>query len=251
MEVLIIEDESITARKLETMISRIDPSIHIAAKLESIRQSINWLRTHQADLIFADIHLSDGPAFEIFKQVEINTPIIFTTAFDQYAIDAFKVNSIDYLLKPVNQEALKQALSKFNNLRKTIFSQANFLALIESLTKREYQKRFMVIVGQKIRTIPVEQIAYFWAYEKLVFLETRDGERYTLDLTLDALTERVDPVSFFRINRKLLISHSAISGMHRYPKSRVKVELLPPLENNMEAIVSVERTEHFKLWLDK
>jgi len=136
-------------------------------------------------------------------------------------------------------------------LRKTIFSHADFFALVESLTKREYQKRFMVTVGQQIRTVPVEQIAYFWAYEKLVFLETTDAKRYTLDLSLDALTERVDPVCFFRINRKLLISHAAIAGMHRYPKSRVKVELLPPLEYDIAAIVSVERTEHFKLWLDK
>ncbi len=251
MEVLIIEDEAITARKLEVMLNRLDATIHITAKLESVRQSVLWLKTHKADLIFADIHLSDGPAFEIFKQVEINTPIIFTTAFDQYAIDAFKVNSIDYLLKPVSLEALKQALSKHNKLRKTVFSQADLSDLMESIIKRDYQKRFMVTVGQKIRTIPVEQVAYFFAYEKLVFLKTTDAKRYTLDQSLDALADKLDPLFFFRINRKLLISHAAINGMHHYPKSRVKVELLPPLDNDIEAIVSVERTERFKLWLNK
>jgi two-component system response regulator LytT len=251
MEVLIIEDEAITARKLEAMLNRLDASIHVIAKLESVRESVLWLKAHKPDLIFADIHLSDGPAFEIFRQVVVTTPVVFTTAFDQYAIEAFKVNSIDYLLKPVSLAALKQAVSKYNNLRRIVFSQADLSGLVENLMKRDYQKRFMVTIGQKIRTVPVEKVAYFFAYEKLVFLVTADNNKYTLDQTLDALAGKLDPLIFFRINRKLLISHAAIGSMHHYPKSRVKVELLPPLENDMDAIVSVERTERFKQWLNK
>lgn len=251
MEVLIIEDEAVTARKLEAMLNRVDTSIHITGKLESVRQSVLWLKAHKPDLIFADIHLSDGPAFEIFRQVEVNTPVIFTTAFDQYAIEAFKVNSIDYLLKPVSMEALKQAVSKYNNLRRTVFSQADLSGLVENLMKRDYQKRFMVTIGQKIRMVPVEQVAYFFAYEKLVFLVTADNNKYTLDQSLDALAGKLDPMFFFRINRKLLISHASIGSMHHYPKSRVKVELTPAPDNDMDAIVSVERTERFKFWLNK
>jgi two-component system, LytTR family, response regulator LytT len=250
MKVIIIEDEAITARKLEVMLQKIDSSINIAAKLESVRQSIAWLKENELDLIFLDIHLADGDAFEILKHIKLSTPIIFTTAYDHYAIEAFKVNSIDYLLKPVSLDSLKQALEKYRFLQARGFS-VDFSGLLNAIKKQDYQKRFMITTGQKILTIPVEDIAYFFAHEKLVFLLSLSNNRYVHDQSLEALEGKLDPSTFFRINRKLIISQASIKQMYHYPKSRVKIELVPPLSENIEAIVSVERSEGFKLWLNK
>lgn len=249
MKILIIEDESIAADKLERQLLQLDSTIEVCDKIESVSSAVKWLNQNTVDLIFLDIHLSDGLSFRIFDEVEIQTPIIFTTAYDQYAIQAFKVNSIDYLLKPINKFDLAQSLEKYKNLH-SHEPQPDFKALFETLTKTQetYQKRFMVVRGEKIMTVPIEEVAYFFAEGKYVFLVHQDGERYLVDYTLDKLHELVDPKQFFRANRQIIVHIDAIKTMNSWFKRRIKLEMNPAFDK--EVIVSSERMKDFKNWLN-
>ena len=246
---IIIEDEVLSAERLEKMIRKLDSNFEIIGRLDSITAAVQWLSSHSCDLIFLDIHLSDGISFRIFDKVEIKTPIIFTTAFDQYAIRAFKLNSIDYLLKPIDETELAAALQKFKSLHNT--GSPHFKELLKSfLQKPDYQKRFMVSAGQKIRSVDVNEIAYFYADEKIVIMQTNEPlSKYPLDYTLDKLEHVLDPAKFFRINRKLLISMDAIKNMVAYSKGRIILELAP--KPVFETIVSIDRAAEFKNWLNK
>jgi DNA-binding LytR/AlgR family response regulator len=246
---LIIEDEAHAAAKLKRNISEVDPEIEIVDVVDCVDDAVNWLQTNEADLILLEIHLGDTLSFEIFDQVKINTPIIFTTAYDQYAIRAFKLNSLDYLLKPVRKEELAAALKKFRE--KGLDQQRiDMDQLIKAMrSDQEYQKRFMIYTGDKIRTIPVEEVAYFFAEGKYCYLVSLDNHEYLLDFTLDKLEKVINPDLFFRINRKFIISFDSIIEMHTYPKGRVKIDLKP--HNKREAIVSIERSPDFKRWLNR
>lgn len=251
MKTIIIEDEKLAAERLEELIHDIDPSIEISAKLASVEQSIKYLKQNKPDLIFLDIQLEDGLSFSIFEKVEIDVPIIFTTAYDQYAIKAFKLNSIDYLLKPIKKNELREALDKFKNIKSSYLM--DFEAIIRSIKNKEvnYKKRFLIQFGQKIKKVEVDEVAYFYAMEKNVFLTTSSDNTFPIDFTLDKLQEIIDPEKFFRINRKMIVGFDAIKNMIPFSRSRIKIELTPPEPKDVEALVSVERASAFKEWMDK
>lgn len=253
MKVLIVEDETIAAEKLERLLGQIDPEIEICAKLESVAQTTVWLSENQVDLIFLDIHLSDGNSFRIFDELEVHTPVIFTTAYDQYAIQAFKVNSVDYLLKPINKYDLIQSLEKLKQIHSLCEPQkpVDYSELLLSIKQNHklYQKRFMVVVGDHIKTIPCEEIAYFFAEGKYVFLVHKNKERFLIEFTLDKLNEVLDPDHFFRVNRQVIVGFESIQTMQKWFTRRIKVHLTPEYEN--EVIVSVERVNEFKKWLNR
>lgn len=250
MNVLIIEDESLAAEKLEYMLKEVDPGIRVLAKTGSIKESVKWLMNHTADLIFLDIQLSDGISFSIFEQVAVNIPVIFTTAYDQYAIKAFKLNSIAYLLKPIRKSDLAESLHKFQTL-KSAFS-IDFDLLMANLQGREpeYKKRFLIQIGEKIRKIEVTEIAYFYVLEKGIYLRTYQGNSYPVDFTLDRLETMLNPEKFFRINRKYMVNMDSIANMVAYSRGRIKLELKPRADEEFDAIVSVDRSADFKKWLN-
>ena len=250
MKVLIIEDENFAAEKLERMLNEIDPSIEIVAKLGSIKESSKWLFQNSADLIFLDIQLSDGISFSIFDQVTVNTPVIFTTAYDQFAVKAFQLNSISYLLKPIRKSDLAESLQKYRNL-KSAFT-IDFDALLSQIQGKQpdFKKRFLIQIGEKIRKVEVSETAYFYAMEKGCFLRTFQGNNYPSEYTLDKLENMLDPAHFFRINRKYLVNMDAISNMVAYSRSRVKLELKPKADVEFDTIVSIDRSSDFKKWLN-
>jgi len=246
MTVLLIEDEEAAAGRLEKLILKIEPEAIVLEHIDSVEAAIAWLdhKSHP-DLIFMDIHLADGSSFEIFDHVQVNCPVIFTTAFDQYAIQAFRVSAVDYLLKPIKREELQAAFDKY---RKRASSNAvDYSKLASSLKDEPYTRRFLIKIGQHIRMVDVSEAAYFYTENKITFLVDREGKRYPLDYSLEKLEEIVDPRHFFRVNRQMIIGLDAIVEMFAYSKSRVKV-VLDPLTDT-EVIVSTERSPHFKKWL--
>ncbi|HNM07617.1 MAG TPA: LytTR family DNA-binding domain-containing protein [Chitinophagales bacterium] len=248
MHVLIIEDESLAANWLRTQIEQSTKDMTVVAVLDSVSASVDWLQKNQVDLIFSDIHLADGISFSIFERIAISTPIIFTTAYDHYAIRAFQVNSIDYLLKPIDTEALSASIEKYRSLHTNI--QPDWKMLVSGLQpKNNYQERFLVSTGQKLKSLPITDIAYFFADNKLNFVCDTNGRTYILDQTLDKLEQVVDPGTFFRINRQFIVSFGAIQDMLHYSKSRVKLTLHPSTEH--DTIVSAERSAAFKAWLNR
>ncbi|MCG8698574.1 MAG: LytTR family DNA-binding domain-containing protein [Bacteroidales bacterium] len=249
MKVLIIEDEQLAAEKLQRYIHQLDKSVEIIEVIQSVKNAVKWLNVNSADLIFIDIHLSDGLSFKIFEQVQVDTPVIFTTAYDQYALKAFKVNSIDYLLKPINKTDLKQALDKFKQLNQNV-SKPDYSKLIQALEeKKDYQKRFLISSGKVIITVKTEDVAYFFADGKYVFLIANDGAQHILDYSLDQLEKTLDPNEFFRANRKFIVGAESIGQIITLSKSKLKVKLQP--QNNIELIVSSERSRKFKEWLNQ
>lgn len=251
MTVLIIEDESLAAERLKSMLLEIDPNTNVVAQLASIESSVQWLSTNpHPDLIFSDIRLLDGLCFEIFAQVTTTKPIVFTTAYDQYAIKAFEVNSLDYLLKPIAQEKLQRAFDKFKQrqMPPAVIPYQDLIRLVSS-GGDSFKSRFMIKLGQKIIALPVEKIAYFYTENKLTFAITTDNKRFPLDQPLDELVEMLDPKVFFRINRQFIISYSSIAEIHPYFKGRVKLTLQP--SSTEEVIISSERTPDFKSWIDQ
>ncbi|MCX8105942.1 MAG: LytTR family DNA-binding domain-containing protein [Ignavibacterium album] len=251
MKTIIIEDEKLAAERLEELINEIDPLIEISAKLTSVEQSIKYLKQNKPDLIFLDIQLEDGLSFSIFEKIIVDVPVIFTTAYDQYAIKAFKLNSIDYLLKPIKKDELREALNKYKNIKSSYLMDLE--EIIKSIQNKEvnYKKRFLIQYGQKIKKVEIDDVAYFYALEKNVFLTTSSGSTFPIDFTLDKLQEVIDPEKFFRINRKMIVSFNSIKNMIPYSRSRIKIELNPPESKEVEALVSVERSSAFKEWMDK
>ena len=250
MNVLIIEDERFAADKLEQMLKEIDPSINILAKLGSIKESAKWLFQNSADLIFLDIQLSDGISFSIFDQVSINTPVIFTTAYDEYAIKAFQLNSISYLLKPIRKNDLAESIQKYRSL-KSAYS-IDFDMLLANIQGKEpdYKKRFLIQIGEKIRKVEVMETAYFYVLDKGVYLRTFQGNSYSVEFTLDKLETILNPQTFFRINRKYMINMESIANMVAYSRARIKLELKPKADDADDTIVSIDRSAEFKKWLN-
>jgi len=249
MKLLIIEDEPASAQRLKKLAEEIEPGITVLEILDSISASVDWFRTHtEPDLILSDIHLADGLSFEIFKEVQIACPVIFTTAFDQYAIQAFKHNSIDYLLKPIKRTELAEALRKFRKLQPSAPGfDLSMLSAMLGKQEKEYLKRIVIRLGQQIKVVEVKDLAYFYIDEKIVFGVSFNKDRYPMDLSLDQFEKQLDPERFFRINRAFIISLEAIDTMITYSKARIKIKLKPPCE--VESITSTERSAEFREWL--
>jgi DNA-binding LytR/AlgR family response regulator len=250
MKTIIIEDEQLAARRLENMLKTIDPTIEIVAKTESVKESVEWFKNNlQPDLIFLDIHLEDGLSFSIFDQVKVNSPIIFTTAFDEYAIKAFKLRSIDYLLKPIVQDDLEKALAKFRDWgeKKQMIDVSELMRLMNVGTK-QHRERFSVVVGQKLKSIDVNDINYFFSNSGITFVAMQTKGQYSLDDSLDNLMNELDPKKFFRVNRQYIVSLQSIVNIHIFPKSRLKLELNPPVPEGV--FVSLDKVVDFKKWVD-
>lgn len=249
MKILIIEDETAAARRLRKMITDIVKEADILDVIDSVTSAVKWFKNHpQPDLVFMDVHLADDNCFEIFKQVELNCPVIFTTAFDEYAIRAFEVNAIAYLMKPVKNTDLESALRKYQKLMAGP-SQYDYQRLLESIhtDSSGYQKRLLLKIGQTIRAVAITDIAYFYTHDKIVTIVTSENRKYPADYTLDQLEKMLDPKLFFRINRQFIVSSKAIREMYVISKSRVKINLDPSID--AETAVSAERVSNFKKWL--
>jgi DNA-binding LytR/AlgR family response regulator len=254
MKTLIIEDEPFAADALANIIRAVRPDADLVAVLGSVEEAVEWLRLHRApDLLFCDIHLSDGISFDIFRQVEVRCPVIFTTAYNQYAIQAFQVNSVDYLLKPVKQENVAAALRKYDESKQRYLAEGlgNLQGLLHTLqtpAARPFRARFLVKSGPGSKVVPVADIAYFHAEEAVVFLVTRATKRYIVNFTLDQLEEQLDPQLFFRANRQFLVHIGAVSEVRPYLKGRLYLLLNPPAPEDL--FISSSRAATFKQWLD-
>jgi DNA-binding LytR/AlgR family response regulator len=248
MKVLIIEDENRAAIRLQKLVHGIDSNIEVVAIMETVRESISYLKNASIDLILSDIQLADGLSFEIYKQIEINCPIIFTTAYDQYAIEAFNTNGIDYLLKPVESDRLEKALAKFNQLSSKD-SMADLQNLLSSFKPEavQYKSRFMIKVGEKIKTIKVDDVNAFYSEQKGTYLLTNEGRNYVLDNSLEQVATQVDPSVFFKISRKIVVNINAIDEIIAHSNSRLKL-IIPHLELD-EVIVAREKVNDFKSWI--
>jgi two-component system LytT family response regulator len=255
MKVLIVEDEQLAAKRLEKLLLDSSHEISVLAKLDTVERTISWLEDEEhPDLIFMDIQLADGLCFDIFDYVQVKCPVVFTTSYDQYAIRAFKVNSIDYLLKPLDPGELYNAINKFNFVKKSYAQKPSNEAqalqeAIKMLKQESYKERFIVKVGEHIKSILVSEINHFVSQEKATFAHTKDNRKYILDFTLDQLTNMVDPKQFFRINRQYIISIDGIEDIISYSNNRLKIHL--KFDKTMDAIVSRERVQEFKKWLDR
>jgi len=250
MKVLIIEDEKHASDYLEKLLTEVDESLDIVAKLDTVKRSVEWLKGNQADLIFMDIHLADDISFNIFHQVPVNTPVIFTTAYDQYALRAFKVQSIDYLVKPIEKSDIERALEKYKNLTHgNGIDVESIKSIISESRQKAYQKRFLVKQGTSISSIKVADIAYFEAEDQYTYLVRTDGKRFFVDYKLSSLSEMLDPTLFFRLNRSFIAHFDSIVKIVPYSKSRVKVSLNP--EANREIVVSYANVGEFKAWLNQ
>lgn len=250
MKVLIIEDEQPAAHKLIRLLEEADKQIEVIDVLASIEQTIDWLAVHPGpELIFMDIQLEDGISFEIFETCKIQTPVIFTTAYDEYALKAFKVNSIDYLLKPIAPDDLKAALDKFNVLHR---QQANYSRLesIISQLQPKTKERFLIKIGEHYRSVQTLSIHCFFIMERNTFIQTDTGKTYPIDYSLDKIEQLVDPGQFFRINRNFIVNFSAIQDILIYSSGRLKI-ILNGWTEKEDILVSRERVTEFKEWMDR
>ncbi len=249
MQVLIIEDETRAANHLERLIRLIAPDMQIVAKIETVREAIEYLQTQQQpELIFSDVQLADGLSFDIYENIKITCPIIFTTAYDQYAIDAFKTNGIDYLLKPIEKKRLQQALDK----AKQFSSAINFTNILNKINQNKpntLKTRFMVKVGNKIKSIDINNIQAFYSYDKTTYIFTDTKRSYPIDYSLDDLIGKIDTHQYYRISRKYIVSINACQHMVAYSNSRFKLTI--DGLNNELIIVAREKVKEFKQWLDR
>ncbi|MEO5980093.1 MAG: LytTR family DNA-binding domain-containing protein [Chryseolinea sp.] len=254
MKVLIIEDEIPAAEKLERYLHKHDPSIEIVGIIDTASRATEWLKTpgNSPDLIFMDIQLKDGLSFQIFQQLQVTTPVIFTTAFNEFALDAFKVNSIDYLLKPITFTALADSLKKLDSLRQQFNANTEQTERVKvafsNLKIKDYKNRFMVKVGEHIKSITIDQISLFYADGRDIYLVTQQRRKFIIDYTLEGLESILDPQIFFRLNRTYIMNINAIKDVLIYSNSRLKIALNQ--EFDKEIIVSREKVGEFKDWFD-
>ncbi len=251
MRVIIIEDEKPSARRLQRMLSKLD--IQAEVMLHSVEESLAWFQNNEhPDLIFLDIQLSDGLSFEIFETIDVKSAIIFTTAYDEYALQAFKLNSIDYLLKPIDEDDLQKAVNQFKkhapSNQSVTLDFNDIKKLLVNPIDREYKKRFSVKVGQHLKLVNIDEIECFYSENKGTYLFTNEGRNYLLDTTLENLEDELDPHVFFRVSRKYYVNINAINDMVSYTNSRLQIKLKTYKEQ--EVIVARERVKAFKDWLD-
>ena len=259
MRVLIIEDEELAQKKLQKTLQSVDASAQVVGVADSIRSSVNWLQSNPApDLILMDIELADGQSFEIFDKIEVKSTVIFTTSYDEFALKAFKVNSVDYLLKPIQKEDLQAALDKLKNL-KALYSTPtespvmNVDSLVKELQQKlqpkEFRKRFLVKHAQKLLSIEIDEIAYFYSDGRLNFFKTNDNKKFVVDYTMDELEEMLDPDRYFRISRSFYVAVDSVDQIHEYIGNRLLLHLKPAVDK--EAIISREKVTEFKKWMGK
>jgi len=252
MRILIVEDEPIAAKQLLSLVKKLRSNWQITSICDTIKSTVEHVKeAGLPDLAFFDIQLGDGLSFEIFKLINFNAPVIFTTAFDEYAIQAFKVNSIDYLLKPVLEEDLEKAIKKFekqNNIHSNHISVELIQLLQQSLYEKKYKKRFLVKLGNRLKSIETDNIAYFYSFDKATYAKTSDEKDFLLDHTLENIEQQIDPALFFRINRKYLVKLTSIVEVFNYSNSRLKLKIINSKENDF--LVSREKVKAFKTWLE-
>ncbi|MBB1150764.1 MULTISPECIES: LytTR family DNA-binding domain-containing protein [unclassified Myroides] len=251
MKVLIVEDEERNANRLTRLLHQIEPDMEIQAVVESVQSCVRWLQTHASpDLIFMDIRLEDGLCFEIFEQIHITIPVIFTTSYDEYALKAFKVNSIDYIMKPVQEEDLQQALTKFKGLTTTIGLTDSIQNILGSLNKKEivYRSRFLIPYKDGFRTVKVEEIDYLYSELKITHLVLKDKSEMILSQTMEEVEEELNPASFFRANRQHILEIDSIHNIQNYYNGKLKVTLIR--DPQREIIISRDKAPLFKNWLN-
>lgn len=254
MKILIVEDEELAVRKLQKTLGAVAPESKVVGITDSIKSSVEWLQNNPApDLILMDIELADGQSFAIFNLTDVKSPVIFTTSYDEYALKAFKVNSIDYLLKPVQKEDLEAALKKFHALKQQAPAPVDLEVLVKELQvklqPREYRKRFLVKNGQKLVSVDTGDIAYFYSDGRLNFFKTADNKKLIIDYTMDELEDMLDPGQFFRISRSFFVSIDSIEKIDDYFGNRLILQLRPTVDK--EALVSREKVSDFKKWMGK
>jgi len=258
MKILIVEDEDLAVKKLQKTLQSIGDDLEVVGTANRIVSTVEWLKSNpQPDLILMDIELSDGQSFEIFNLAEVKSPVIFTTSYDEFALKAFKVNSLDYLLKPVQKDELEHAINKFKNLKEVYGGQQHQQSPIQAIVKelqqtlqsKEYRKRFLVKHLQKLVSVDVTNISYFYSDERLSFFKTGDDKKYMTNYTIDEIETMVDPDQFFRINRAFLVSVKSVDQINDYFGNRLKLNLKPVIDK--EALVSREKVTEFKNWMGK
>lgn len=260
MKILIVEDEDLAVKKLQKTLAAVDKDAEVVGIADSIKSSVEWLQQNPSpDLILMDIELADGQSFEIFNLAEIKSPVIFTTSYDEYALKAFKVNSIDYLLKPVQKEELEAALNKYRKMTETYGAKttdnsgANIDSIIRELQQKlqpkEYRKRFLVKHAQKLVSIEIDDIGYFFSDGRLNFFKTNDNKKFVVDYTMDELEDMLDPEKYFRISRSFYVSVNSIDKIDDYFGNRLILQLKPAVDK--EALVSREKVTDFKKWMGK
>ena len=253
IKVLIIEDEAPASEKLERYLLKYNPEISVLAKLISVEESVQWLteKQQEVDLIFMDIQLTDGLSFSIFNKVKVEKPVIFITAFNEYALDAFKVNGIDYLLKPITYNDLLSSLTKLETLKNQLNWNPNQVEAIKDAlgpTGKSYKNRFMVKLGDHIKSITSDQISFFFADGRDVYLVTNQQRKFIIDFTLESLEEILDPKMFYRTNRSYILNIDSILDVVVYSNSRLKIT--PAIKWDNEIVVSREKVSQFKEWFD-
>ncbi|MFD2571284.1 LytR/AlgR family response regulator transcription factor [Spirosoma soli] len=262
MNVLIVEDEDLAVRKLQKLVREVDPTLSLVGVTASIEDTVEWMQHNPSpDLIFMDIELADGQSFEIFERTEVRSTVIFTTSYDEYALQAFKVNSIDYLLKPIQKEDLQRSLKKFHDLHPARQSDEqagggqpfNLDKLLRELQlqqqPKDYRKRFLVRQGQRLLSVETSEIAYFYTDERFSFFRTHTNQKFLVDYTLDELADALDPADFYRINRGVIVTHRSVVQIQPYFGNRLALTMQPVFDK--EAIVSREKVSEFKKWMGK
>jgi len=252
MKILIVEDEELAVKKLQKTLATVDPEANVVGTTDSIKSTVQWLKDNpKPDLILMDIELADGQSFEIFNIAEVKSPVIFTTSYDEYALKAFKVNSVDYLLKPIQKEELQAALNKFKQIKG--IADINIDSLVKELQQKlqpkEYRKRFLVKYGQKLVSVEIDEIAYFYSDGRLNFFKTCDNKKFVVDYTMDELEEMLDAEKYFRISRSFYVSVNSIDKIDDYFGNRLVLGLKPAVDK--EALVSREKVTEFKKWMGK
>ena len=260
MKILIVEDEDLAVKKIQKTLSAVDSDVVITGITDSIKSTVEWLQQHpQPDLILMDIELADGQSFEIFNLVDVKSPVVFTTSYDEYALKAFKVNSIDYLLKPVQKDELQAALNKYKKMKDSYAAQpadkkdVSLDSLVKELQRKlqpkEFRKRFLVKHTQKLVSIEIDEIAYFFSDGRLNFFKTSDNRKFVVDYTMDELEEMLDPEQYFRVSRSFYVSVDCIEKIDDYFGNRLILQLKPAVDK--EALVSREKVTDFKKWMGK
>ncbi len=252
MQILILEDEEQALNRLQKIILKVVPDAHITGAITSVEETLNWLRHNpMPELIFMDIQLADGNSFQLFHKIKITCPVIFTTAYESYALQAFKVNSVDYLLKPIDETDVKRAIDKLKSLQGSGSFAVDYSEILNSIQqpKKNYKDRFIIKLGDTIKSLRIADIAYFYTENKSNFVCTNEGKRFPLDFNLDQIEQMLNPKNFFRINRQFIIGHHAIEEMKAHTRSRIIVKLSPA--SKLDTVVAIDRSHDFKNWLSE
>lgn len=252
MQILILEDEEQALIRLQKLVTEVVTRANIVGTISSVESAVEWFQAHaMPDVVFMDIQLADGNSFQLFNKVKITCPVIFTTAYESYALQAFKVNSVDYLLKPIDKAEVKRAIDKLKLLQGSRSMVTDYNEILKSIQQPEkkYKDRFIIKIGDTIKSLNIADVAYFYTENKTNFVLTNEGKRYPVDYNLDQLEEMINPKNFFRINRQFIIGHHAIEEMKAHTRARIIVRLNPPTK--LDTVVALDRAHDFRKWLSE